>query len=138
MKLMSFRPVGVCFALALMILAPASAQVRTVFNVYFEWGSTTLDAKAVEAVAKAAPNVKACEHNGLRVVGHADRSHTEEESTALGIARAKAVREALMALGVANSAIGVTTHGELDLARETADGIREPLNRRVEIIVVCD
>ncbi len=125
-------------ACVVVLAAPAIARERIVTNVYFDWGSTTLDAKASDAVKAAAPKAKACEYNGLRVVGHADTSHTEEDSTALGMARARAVRDALVANGLADSAISVATHGELDLAKATADGVREPLNRRVEIVVVCD
>lgn len=131
-------PIALGFFAGLIVSMPASAQTRIVTNVYFEWGATTLDAKALAVMRSAVPKAKACEHNGLRIVGHADTSHTEEESTALGIARAKAVRDALVKLGLADSAIGVTTHGELDLAKETADGVREALNRRAEIIAVCD
>lgn len=138
MKLKLLCPIALAFAASLVVSTPASALERIVTNVYFDWGSTTLNAKAVAAVRAAAPKAKACEYNGMRVVGHADTSHTEEESTALGLARAKAVRAALMKLGLNDSAISVATHGEIDLAKETADGVREPLNRRVEIIVVCD
>lgn len=117
--------------------APAVARDRNVTMIYFDWGSTVLDAKALAAVKAVAPKAKACEYNGLRLVGHADRSHTDEESTALGMARSRAVRDELVKLGMADSAISVATHGELDPAKDTADGVREPLNRRVEIIVVC-
>lgn len=121
-------PLVLVFAASLFVATPASALERIVTNVYFDWGSTTLNAKAVAAVKAAAPKAKACTYNGMRVVGHADTSHTEEESTALGMARAKAVRDLLMKLGLKDSAISVATHGELDLAKMTADGVREPLN----------
>ncbi len=138
MKLTSVRLLGAALALAMMFPAQAVARDRTVFTVYFEWDSSVLNASAFEVVKVAAPKAKACEYNGLRIVGHADTSRTEEESSALGMARARAVRDALVKLGMADSAISVATHGELDLARPTRDGVREPLNRRAEIIVVCD
>lgn len=126
--------------LAVLLLAPGTAVAleRIVTNVYFQWEETTLDAKALEAITEALPKARECEYNGVRVVGHADRSHTEEESTALAMARARAVRAELMRLGIADGAISFSNKGELDPATETADGVREPLNRRVEIIVVCD
>ena len=48
------------------------------------------------------------------------------------------MRDALTKLGLADSALSPQTKGELEPAKATADGVIEPLNRRVEIIVVCD
>ena len=72
-------------ACVVVLAAPAIARERIVTNVYFDWGSTTLDAKASDAVKAAAPKAKACEYNGLRVVGHADTSHTGVLCTGLRI-----------------------------------------------------
>ena len=137
MNLKPLRSLGLGLAFAVMAVGAAAADTRTVYPIYFDWGSTTLDAKAMAEVKKAAPAAKACEYNGVRVFGHADTSHTEDESAQLGIARARAVREVLMKLGLADSAIAFSTKGEHELAKETANGVKEPLNRRVEIIVVC-
>jgi outer membrane protein OmpA-like peptidoglycan-associated protein len=123
--------------LAVTMAGVASADTRTVFPIYFDWGSTTLNAKAVADVKKAYPEAKACDYNGVRVFGHADTSHTDDESAKLGMARARAVREQLMKLGLADSAIAFATKGEQELAKQTADGVKEKLNERVEIIVVC-
>jgi outer membrane protein OmpA-like peptidoglycan-associated protein len=128
---------GLGFALAVMAAPPALADTRTVFPIYFDWGVTALNAKQKADIKKAYPKAKECDYNGVRVFGHADTSHTDDESAKLGMARARAVREELMKLGLADSAIAYATKGEQDLAKETADGVKEPLNRRVEIIVVC-
>lgn len=138
MKLASVRLLGAGLALALMFPSQAVARERMVTVVYFAWDSSALEPSSLDAVRAVAPKAKACEYNGVRVVGHADTSHTEEESVALSMARARAVRDALVTFGLADSAISVATHGERDLARPTADGVREPENRRAEIIVVCD
>lgn len=138
MRLKPLRPLGLCLAVAMVVAAPAFARERTVTQVYFAWDSSVLEPSSLDAVRAVAPKAKACEYNGVRVVGHADTSHTADESAALGMARARAVRDALVTFGLADSAISVATHGELDLARPTGDGVREPENRRVEIIVVCD
>lgn len=134
----SFRFVIVAAIGVAALAAPAMARGREVTLVFFEWDSTALTADAQQNVVGVAPRAKACEHNGIRIVGHADRSHTEEESAALGMARARAVRDALVKLGLADSAISVATNGELNPMKPTADGEREPLNRRAEIILVCD
>lgn len=134
MKIVS---IGAGVAIALSVMGSAAADTRTVYPIYFDWNSSTLNAKATAEVKKAYPEAKKCDYNGVRVFGHADRSHTEDESAKLGMARARVVRESLMKLGLADGAIAFSTKGEHEPAKETADGVKEPLNERVEIIVVC-
>lgn len=121
------------------MLAPlAYADERVVIRVMFAPGSAVLDAAGEKTVAEAAVRAKACEHNGVRVIGHTDTSLANAESDALGKARGKVVRDALVAKGVAGSAISAVGHGENALAVATADGVRETRNERVEIVLVCD
>ncbi|HEV7227564.1 MAG TPA: cell envelope biogenesis protein OmpA, partial [Brevundimonas sp.] len=47
--------------------------------------------------------------------------------------RARTVADALVARGVNSGVLRVDARGERDLARATADGVREPLNRRATI-----
>lgn len=133
---MARRFVALAFAAAALALAPvAGADQRVVFVVHFDWDSTALSVEGADVVEQAAPRARACESNGVRVIGHADTS--EENVSEVATARAKAVRDALVARGVANSAIGVTGQGDRKLALQTDDGVREALNRRAEIVLVC-
>jgi len=125
--------------LPVLALAPlAHADERVVFRVMFGTSSAELDAAAVKVVEAAAPRVKACEHNGVRVVGHTDTALSNAESDELGKARGRVVRDALVARGVAGSAISAVGHGENELLVATRDGVSEPRNNRAEIILVCD
>jgi outer membrane protein OmpA-like peptidoglycan-associated protein len=45
------------------------------------------------------------------------------------------VRDALVARGIPAGSITTQARGETDLARATADGVREPLNRRTAITI---
>jgi OOP family OmpA-OmpF porin len=72
---------------------------------------------------------------GISATGHADRSGSEDYNMALSLRRADAVREALIAGGVAADAITVAGRGESEPAVPTPDGVREQANRRVEIIL---
>jgi outer membrane protein OmpA-like peptidoglycan-associated protein len=54
---------------------------------------------------------------------------------ALSLRRANAVKNALVREGVPAAAITVIGRGEQGLLVPTADGVREPQNRRVEIVV---
>jgi outer membrane protein OmpA-like peptidoglycan-associated protein len=54
---------------------------------------------------------------------------------ALSLRRANAVKDALIRDGVPSAAITVVGVGKAGLLVQTADGVREPQNRRVEIII---
>ncbi|HEV7692428.1 MAG TPA: OmpA family protein [Hyphomonadaceae bacterium] len=137
---MKSKLIGLSLGLALAVLTATSAAAyqHVVGTVYFDWNSSKLNAKAMAVVKEWAPKAKKCESNGVRVVGHTDMSHTFEVSSVLATDRAKAVRDALVKLGVADSAIGVVGHSQAELAKPTANGVKEPLNNRAEIILVCD
>jgi len=80
-------------------------------------------------VAKANPGAK------VTVAGHADTSGNAAYNMALSQRRAEAVREAMLKDGVSQASVAVVGHGEDALSVSTRDGVREPKNRRVEIIV---
>ena len=68
----------------------------------------------------------------LVVSGHADRSGTENYNQALSQDRADAAAQALVAQGVAVGTIEARAYGESQPVFKTADGVREPGNRRVQ------
>ena len=49
--------------------------------------------------------------------------------------RARVVRDELIRLGVAASMIAIEARGESEPAVATPDGVREPLNRRSEVVI---
>jgi outer membrane protein OmpA-like peptidoglycan-associated protein len=69
------------------------------------------------------------------VVGHTDAVGSDQFNDALGQQRAETVRIALMRLGVPADDIHAISRGKRALAVPTADGVAEPRNRRVVIIV---
>ena len=105
------------------------------FTVNFEFGSETLtdDSRAVfpeflRVVAeRPLPNVI--------VIGHTDTSGSAATNYELGLRRAQAVRDLLVAAGLAASSVEVVSHGEGDPLTRTPDETSEPRNRRVEIEV---
>ncbi len=70
------------------------------------------------------------------ITGHADRSGAEDYNLQLSLRRADAVRSELISRGVKEGGISVAGRGEAEPAVPTADGVREPANRRVEIILL--
>ena len=69
------------------------------------------------------------------VVGHTDAVGTDQVNDALGQRRADTVRTALIGRGIAAADIRAISRGKRALAVPTADGVAEPRNRRVEIII---
>ncbi len=65
--------------------------------------------------------------------GHADRSGSADYNVGLSQRRADAVKAYLGGRGVPDGAMSTEAFGESRPLVETADGVREPQNRRVEI-----
>jgi outer membrane protein OmpA-like peptidoglycan-associated protein len=110
---------------------PPARQIQT-FVVYFPFDRSTLtpDAQAVvQQAAQAAQQGPA----SITVVGHTDTSGSVAYNLRLSERRAKAVADALVGLGVAQSSVDVSWVGKTDLAVPTPDGVKEPLNRRATI-----
>ncbi|TAJ86536.1 OmpA family protein, partial [Reyranella sp.] len=71
----------------------------------------------------------------ITATGHTDTSGSEQYNMALSLRRANAVKDALVREGVPATAIAVIGRGEQGLLVQTGDNVREPQNRRVEIVV---
>jgi OmpA-OmpF porin, OOP family len=66
--------------------------------------------------------------------GHADRSGPDNYNVRLSERRATAVKNQLVREGVPAGIIQTAGKGERENLVQTADGVREPRNRRVEIV----
>ncbi len=102
------------------------------FTVYFAWDSDTLSQQARDTIADAVEQLENCSVTQVEVVGHADRSGSESYNQGLSVRRANAVREEMIRNGARASVIQTEGRGERDPALATNDGVREPVNRRVE------
>jgi len=71
----------------------------------------------------------------FQVTGYTDRAGTYDYNMALSLRRAKVVRDVLIARGFSPDSITVSARGETEPATPTADGAKEPANRRVVITV---
>jgi outer membrane protein OmpA-like peptidoglycan-associated protein len=111
---------------------PPPPQARE-FVVYFDWDRSTLTAEANSVVTQAANYAKSGRPTRILVVGHADTSGSAAYNVGLSNRRARTVADALVAQGVNGGVISLDGRGETQLARPTADGVREPLNRRATI-----
>ncbi|MBI1339663.1 TIR domain-containing protein [bacterium] len=109
------------------------------FVTYHEWDRSDLTSQAAAVIDQSVARATAggCAIKGALVVGHDDTSQSRLYSYKLAERRAASVRAALTARGVADGVITAVSYGEAEPAKATRDGVREPLNRRVEIRLVA-
>ncbi|HVA15810.1 MAG TPA: OmpA family protein, partial [Stellaceae bacterium] len=105
---------------------------RQMFIVFFEFDKSSLTPdgkKVVDAAAEAFKSGK----SGIAIAGYTDLSGTAQYNMALSHRRADTVKAALVRDGVPAGAINESWHGKENPRVPTADGVREPQNRRVEV-----
>jgi outer membrane protein OmpA-like peptidoglycan-associated protein len=114
-------------------MAPPMAQ-RRVFLVFFDWDRATITREGMGIVQQAADAYKSGAPVQIQVTGFTDASGSAGYNQRLSERRANAVAAALTRLGVPRNEMMVSGRGKNDLRVPTADGVREPQNRRVEIV----
>jgi OOP family OmpA-OmpF porin len=113
---------------------PAGEPART-YLVFFDWDRADLTVRARQIVAEAATASAHVQTTRIEVNGYTDLSGSSDYNKRLSIRRGESVAAELVHDGVARDAITVTGYGEANPLVPTANGVREPQNRRVEIIV---
>jgi outer membrane protein OmpA-like peptidoglycan-associated protein len=103
--------------------------------VFFDFDRADLTDRARAIIAEAAQNAQRSGSARIEVAGHADRSGTPQYNQRLSERRAQVVAAELERRGVARSAMIIQAFGESRPLVPTADGVREPQNRRVEIVL---
>lgn len=103
------------------------------YIVFFDWDESTLNAGANAILDAAAEEAKTRNLVSIDLVGHTDTSGSREYNEKLSMKRASVVRDAMAQRGVNPSIVSVNHRGESELLVQTADGVREPANRRTEI-----
>lgn len=105
------------------------------YLVFFDWDRSDLTERARAIITEAAQATTRIAVTRIEVSGHADRSGTPQYNQGLSQRRAMAVAAELVRLGVPQAAITTQAFGESRPLVATADGVREPQNRRVEIVL---
>ena len=119
---------------AKIVAAPAPAPARS-YLVFFDWDRAELTTRAQAIIAEAAKNATHVANTRIDVAGHADKTGTAAYNQTLSLARARAVAAELVRLGVEKAAISITAFGDTKPLVPTAAEVREPQNRRVEIVL---
>lgn len=105
------------------------------FIIYFHTNTTTMvteSRKTMTAIFNAIKHRKAIL---ISISGHTDASGSDKMNEKLARNRSQSIRELLIQKGVDTRRLAVTSHGKGNQLIITPDGVSEPLNRRVEVIV---
>lgn len=113
--------------------APAPVPAPGPFIVFFDWDRSDITPEAAQILDRAAEQYQQTGQASITLAGHADKSGSDQYNQALSQRRANAVRDYLVGKGIPSGVITTEAFGESRPLVETADGVREPQNRRVEI-----
>lgn len=103
------------------------------YILYFTEGTTDLTTESqptLDALRKVVT-----EASDVQITGHTDTVGTSESNDKLSYERAVEIRAALVKQGLPVANARVVGRGEREPRVPTADGVNEPANRRVEVIL---
>jgi len=115
--------------------APQAAVPPPAYTVYFNFDRSDLEPSAEPIIQRAAGDAKNGKVTRIAVTGYTDLAGTAQYNQRLSERRAASVRNELVKLGVPSDEIVTIGRGKNDPVVPTADGVREPRNRRVEIVM---
>jgi outer membrane protein OmpA-like peptidoglycan-associated protein len=113
---------------------PVSEVGAKTFLVFFDWDRADLSTRSQAIVHDAADNSRRTQYTRIDVDGNTDTSGTPQYNMGLSERRARVVANELVRDGVPQSAISMHAFGDTKLLVPTGPGVREPQNRRVEIV----
>lgn len=114
---------------------PAAVAPNNLVNVYFDFDKASLSREGRQIVEQLATQLKAEPAASVTVTGKTDLAGTDSYNMALSRRRAEGVATELRRDGIAKSRITVRWTGERNPPVKTAEGVREPRNRVVEIVI---
>ena len=120
-------------ALAAQQPPPPLSELTPDYTLFFATSSMRLTADDQVIVREIAGAVQTGDVRGIRIAGFSDRAGNAESNFRLSEQRARSVFEALSAAGVPRELMSAEAFGEMDPLLETADGVAEARNRRVEV-----
>ena len=108
--------------------------LRQVYLVFFDWDRYNITPAGYAVIHQAAEHWHAGAPVRIEVTGYTDLSGSAGYNVRLSLRRANAVAVALRRMGVPRSDMAIHGLGESNPRVPTAQGVREPQNRRVEIV----
>lgn len=115
---------------ALLAAMPAPPRV---FTLYFIEGTTQVAPESAATLDELRRTITPA--SDVQITGYTDTTGDAASNDKLSLDRAVEVRTALVQEGLPVANARVTGRGERDLRVPTGEGVSEPRNRRVEVIV---
>lgn len=103
--------------------------------VYFDAKANTLTPAAHSIIQQIAEHIISVKPAAVRCIGHTDSVGDPTDNLVLGMHRALLVRSWLHLLGVPSSLITCISKGACQPRVQTASGVSESENRRVEVVL---
>jgi OmpA-OmpF porin, OOP family len=113
---------------------PVADMGAKTFLVFFDWDKYNLTARSEGIVKEAADYSTHTSYTRIDVDGNTDTSGTPSYNQGLSERRARTVAAELVRDGVPQNVISMHAYGDTKLLVPTGPGVREPQNRRVEIV----
>lgn len=125
----------IAFVAGVLLSSQAYGQQTLRWMIFFDWKRSEVSAQAFATLRQVVDAYRQVPNatRSIDLVGNSDTSLSDTEAVKIGFERANAVKDALVKLGFPANQIFVTSRGKRSLLVQTADGVKEPQNRRVEI-----
>jgi outer membrane protein OmpA-like peptidoglycan-associated protein/opacity protein-like surface antigen len=104
------------------------------YIVFFDWDKSDITPEAASILDNAISNYQNCGNAQVMLAGHADRSGSASYNVGLSQRRADSVKAYFTAHSIPETVISTEAFGESRPRVDTADGVRELQNRRVEVM----
>jgi len=115
--------------------APAPAPAPKNYLVFFDFNKSDLTKEGRTVVRSAADNAVKSSATRIDVTGHTDTVGSAAYNLRLSERRARVVERELVADGVPQNEIAIFAKGKSEPLVPTGDGVKEPQNRRVQIVL---
>ena len=116
-------------------VAPAPAvRAQTEYLVFFDWDKSNITPAADRVISDAVAAIGRGADARVHVIGHTDTSGSPAYNQRLSVRRADAVKNSMVAKGIPAANITTEGRGESQLLVQTGPNVREPSNRRAQIL----
>lgn len=112
---------------------PMASSAPRQFIVFFGFNKYNLTSEALRVISEAVVAAKDTGSATLVITGHTDTVGSGDYNMRLSMRRSNAVKAEMVRQGIPTSAISSNGKGETELLVQTADGVKEPQNRRATI-----
>jgi OmpA-OmpF porin, OOP family len=112
---------------------PMTSAAPRQFIVFFGFNKYNLTSEALRVISEAVVAAKDTGSATVLITGHTDTVGSNDYNMRLSMRRSNAVKAEMVRQGIPTSAISSNGKGETELLVQTADGVKEPQNRRATI-----